>query len=140
MTPRIRRASAILAAAATGLLAFLTAPTAQAAQAASAAPTGTAAADCRYAYCVDIWASNVNVRSCPEVSSRCQPVGFQVSREQVGAYCQALGGYVRDGQYENRYWVHILTGRGSGWVSAVYVRGGSNNSGIPGIPGPDSCP
>ncbi|MEV7991495.1 hypothetical protein AB0O67_06140 [Streptomyces sp. NPDC086077] len=51
----------------------------------------------------------------------------------VTAYCQNTGDTVKDGPYENNYWVQVDAGRPRGWISAVYVRGGGNYNPIPGV-------
>ncbi|MDX3453161.1 hypothetical protein PV396_14575 [Streptomyces sp. ME02-8801-2C] len=55
-------------------------------------------------------------------------------RQRAGA-CQKWGDRVSDGSYYNHYWVEIVTPQGwLGWVSAVYVSGGSNDGPVPGVP------
>lgn len=105
-----------------------------------AAPTAAAAPAGTSAYEVYVWATGVNLRQCPQVSQACRPTGVRLGREYVAAYCQAVGGRVVDGPYENDYWVEVAAHGQVGWISAVYVRGGDNNQPVPGIPGPDSCP
>ncbi|MFJ6742719.1 hypothetical protein ACIQOU_27985 [Streptomyces sp. NPDC091279] len=104
------------------------------------ATAATAAPATPSSYQVYVWATDVNLRPCPQVSSACAPNGgARLGRQYVVAYCQALGGRVVDGPYENAYWVEVAVNGQVGWISAVYVRGGDNNQPIPGIPGPDSC-
>ncbi|WP_051836161.1 hypothetical protein [Streptomyces sp. NRRL WC-3742] len=91
------------------------------------------------AYEAYVWASDVNLRPCPQLSDACRPTGVRLGREYVSAYCQALGDRVVDGTYANAYWVEVAAHGQVGWISAVYVRGGDNDRPAPGIPGPDSC-
>ncbi|MFF3735887.1 hypothetical protein [Streptomyces sp. NPDC002566] len=86
---------------------------------------------------VYVWASDVRVRSCQSTS--CSLATDEVlTRVRVQAYCQVgngAAGRVTDGPYTNTYWVQVITpGRTLGWISAVYVSGGSNNSPVPGAP------
>ncbi|MFF7974221.1 hypothetical protein [Streptomyces sp. NPDC007905] len=53
----------------------------------------------------------------------------------VYAYCQRWGDRVADGPSYNHYWAEIVSPQGRlGWVSAVYVGGGSNDGPVPGVP------
>lgn len=82
---------------------------------------------------VHIWAGQVRVREC--ASATC-PLASQerLSNVTVQAYCQRWGDRVTDGPYYNHYWVEIITPQGwLGWVSAVYVSGGSNDGPVPGV-------
>ncbi|MFJ6658873.1 hypothetical protein ACIQNG_21355 [Streptomyces sp. NPDC091377] len=86
---------------------------------------------------VHVWASDVRVRSCQ--SRTCDLATTErLSRVKVKAYCQVdagESGRVTDGRLTNTYWVQIITpGRTLGWISAVYVSGGSNNGPVPGAP------
>ncbi|MET8557560.1 hypothetical protein ABZV64_21755 [Streptomyces sp. NPDC004959] len=106
---------------------------------AAAAPTAPAAPSASSGNEVYVWATGVNLRPCPRLSTACRPTGVRLGREYATVYCQALGDRVVDGPYENTYWVEVAAHGQVGWISAVYVRGGDNNQPIPGVPGPDSC-
>ncbi|MFJ4468063.1 hypothetical protein ACIP2X_11395 [Streptomyces sp. NPDC089424] len=94
----------------------------------AAAPAPQAAATTT----VYVWGTDVNMRSC--ASFDCPPYsGIKVSRMNVTAYCQSTGDTVKDGPYENNYWVAVDAGGPRGWISAVYVRGGGNYEPIPGV-------
>lgn len=94
----------------------------------AAAPAPQAADTTR----VYVWGTDVNMRGCAEFS--CPPYsGIKVSRMYVTAYCQDTGDTVKDGPYENNYWVQVDAGGPRGWISAVYVRGGGNYDPIPGV-------
>ncbi|WP_051836160.1 hypothetical protein [Streptomyces sp. NRRL WC-3742] len=83
---------------------------------------------------VHVWASQVRVRDCLAVTCRLA-TQEQVSNTNVQAFCQRWGGAVTDGPYYNHYWVEIITPQHTlGWISAVYVSGGSNDGPIPGVP------
>ncbi|MER6334464.1 hypothetical protein ABT298_35265 [Streptomyces sp. NPDC001034] len=83
---------------------------------------------------VHIWASQVRVRDCASTSCDLATTE-QVTNATVQAFCQRWGGYVSDGPYYNHYWVEIITPQHHlGWVSAVYVSGGSNDGPVPGVP------
>ncbi|MEV7283446.1 hypothetical protein AB0O01_02555 [Streptomyces sp. NPDC093252] len=86
---------------------------------------------------VHIWANDVRVRSCQSTSCDLATTE-RLTRVTVKAYCQinaGESGRVTDGPYTNTYWVQIITpGRSLGWISAVYVSGGSNNGPVPGAP------
>lgn len=65
---------------------------------------------------------------------RTRHAGVAHQRQRAGA-CQKWGDRVSDGSYYNHYWVEIVTPQGwLGWVSAVYVSGGSNDGPVPGVP------
>ncbi|CAL9315958.1 MULTISPECIES: peptidase M23 [unclassified Streptomyces] len=114
---RLRR-MAVAGAAAAGAAATLV--TAAPAQAAANATT------------VYVWATDVNMRSCNSFS--CPTYGsIKVSRMNVTAFCQNRGDVVRDGAYVNDWWLLVDAGGPKGWISAVYVRGGSNWGPIPGV-------
>ncbi|MFE6867299.1 hypothetical protein ACFVFS_12110 [Kitasatospora sp. NPDC057692] len=83
---------------------------------------------------VHVWASDVRVRQCADTS--CAPATQELlTNVSVRAFCQRWGGNVSDGPYYNHYWVEIVTPNGwLGWVSAVYVSGGSNDGPVPGVP------
>ncbi|MFJ4468061.1 hypothetical protein ACIP2X_11385 [Streptomyces sp. NPDC089424] len=87
---------------------------------------------------VYVWASDVRVRNCQ--STTCDLATTErLTRVRVSAYCQVdngAEGRVTDGPYTNTYWVQVITPRTRtlGWISAVYVSGGSNNSPVPGAP------
>ncbi|MFE9449932.1 hypothetical protein [Streptomyces sp. NPDC006739] len=83
---------------------------------------------------VHIWASQVRVRQC--ASTTCDVATTErLSNVDVYAYCQRWGDRVSDGSYYNHYWVEIVSPQGwLGWVSAVYVSGGSNDGPVPGVP------
>ncbi|WP_105969508.1 hypothetical protein [Streptomyces geranii] len=86
---------------------------------------------------VHVWASDVRVRTCQ--STTCDLATTErLTRVTVQAYCQVNAGErgrVTDGPYTNTYWVQVITpGRTLGWISAVFVSGGSNNSPVPGAP------
>ncbi|MGW1541922.1 hypothetical protein ACWCPM_17110 [Streptomyces sp. NPDC002309] len=116
-TSRARRtAAAVVAACGAGLSLIAAAPAPQAPQTTQ----------------VYVWATGVNMRGCAEFS--CPPYsGIKVGRMYVTAYCQSTGDTVKDGPYENNYWVQVDAGGPRGWISAVYVRGGSNYAPIPGV-------
>ncbi|MEE1927527.1 SH3 domain-containing protein [Streptomyces sp. TRM 70351] len=84
-----------------------------------------------------IWATDVRVRNCQSTSCDLA-TQERLSRVTVKAYCQLDAGErgrVTDGRYTNTYWVQVITpGKRLGWVSAVYVSGGSNNGPVPGVP------
>ena len=105
---------------------------------------------CTRTYRIDVWASQVNVRD---------PVGFHgglwparwgrvvghVGPGRVLAGCQTWTyprlGEVRYGPYKNSWWMWVIVGSGTrsrplyaGYISDVFVRGGSNNRPVPGIP------
>ncbi|MER5216674.1 hypothetical protein ABT063_40625 [Streptomyces sp. NPDC002838] len=86
---------------------------------------------------VYVWASDVRVRTCQSTSCDLATTE-RLTRVRVQAYCQLDAGErgrVTDGPYTNTYWVQIITPRRTlGWISAVYVSGGSNNSPVPGAP------
>ncbi|MFF3334066.1 hypothetical protein ACFYWX_31695 [Streptomyces sp. NPDC002888] len=86
---------------------------------------------------VYVYASDVRVRTCQSTSCDLATTE-RLTRVRVQAYCQMDGGAqgrVTDGPYTNTYWVQIITpGRTLGWISAVFVSGGSNNSPVPGAP------
>ena len=89
---------------------------------------------------VYVWATNVNVRVCPETSSACPPIsGAQIGRRWVTAFCQTTGSEVVDGPYRNNWWVQVNAGGPIGWISAVYVRGGNNDEPIPSVPLESFC-
>ncbi|MFE6867302.1 hypothetical protein ACFVFS_12125 [Kitasatospora sp. NPDC057692] len=121
-----RRLAACAPAAALAAGALLAAP-------AAAAPASTSS------YEVYVWATDVNLRPCPQLSDACRPTGVRLGHEYVATYCQALGDRAVDGPYANAYWVEVAARGQVGWISAVYVRGGDNDQPVPGIPGPDSC-
>ncbi|MFE9370552.1 hypothetical protein ACFYM2_12370 [Streptomyces sp. NPDC006711] len=83
---------------------------------------------------VHIWASQVRVRECSNTS--CGLASQErLTNVNVQAFCQRWDGRVADGPYYNHYWVEIVTPGGwLGWVSAVYVSGGSNDGPVPGVP------
>ncbi|MFF8401596.1 hypothetical protein ACF1AB_05170 [Streptomyces sp. NPDC014846] len=83
---------------------------------------------------VHIWGSQVRVRQC--ASTTCGLASSErLTNVSVYAYCQRWGDRVTDGPYYNHYWVEIVTPQGwLGWVSAVYVSGGSNDGPVPGVP------
>ncbi|WP_018565738.1 hypothetical protein [Streptomyces sp. PsTaAH-124] len=112
------------------------APTAPSVPSVPSAPSAPSAASGNDVY---VWATGVNLRPCPRVSTTCRPTGVRLGREYAAAYCQAVGDRVVDGPYENTYWVQVAAHGQVGWISAVYVRGGDNNQPVPGVPGPDSC-
>ncbi|MFG2310830.1 hypothetical protein ACGFS9_19460 [Streptomyces sp. NPDC048566] len=115
----------------TAVLGLLSAP-AQAATAAS--PVRTAPAQAASATSpVHIWASQVRVRQCASITC---PLATQerLTNVTVQAFCQRWGDRVSDGAYYNHYWVEIITPQHwLGWVSAVYVSGGSNDGPVPGV-------
>lgn len=116
-TTRLRR-MAVAGAAAVGAVASLV----------GAAPAQAAA----NATTVYVWATDVNMRSCNLFS--CPTYGsVKVSRMNVTAFCQQRGDVVRDGAYVNDWWLLVDAGGPKGWISAVYVRGGSNWGEIPGV-------
>ncbi|MBN0048409.1 hypothetical protein JS756_30765 [Streptomyces actuosus] len=82
---------------------------------------------------VHIWASQVRVRQC--ASTTCGLASQEgLTNVTVQAFCQRWGDRVADGPYYNHYWVEIITPQGwLGWVSAVYVSGGSNDGPVPGV-------
>ncbi|WP_149180012.1 peptidase M23 [Streptomyces sp. TRM49041] len=81
---------------------------------------------------VYVWATDVNMRAC--ASFQCPPYDrVKVSTMNVTAFCQNQGDTVRDGAYVNDWWLLVDAGGPKGWISAVYVRGGSNMSPIPGV-------
>lgn len=86
---------------------------------------------------VYVWASDVRVRTCQSTSCDLATTE-RLTRVTVQAYCQVDAGErgrVTDGPYTNTYWVQVITpGRTLGWISAVFVSGGSNNSPVPGAP------
>lgn len=86
---------------------------------------------------VYVWASDVRVRTCQSTSCDLATTE-RLTRVRVQAYCQMDGGAdgrVTDGPYTNTYWVQVITpGRTLGWISAVFVSGGSNNAPVPGAP------
>ncbi|WP_175409517.1 hypothetical protein [Streptomyces sp. TRM64462] len=86
---------------------------------------------------VHVWASDVRVRNCQSTSCELATTE-RLTNVRVKAYCQIDAGErgrVTDGPYTNTYWVQIITpGRRLGWISAVYVSGGSNNGPVPGAP------
>jgi hypothetical protein len=114
---RLRRAAVAVTAASGALLSIAgTAP-------AEAAPQTTRAY---------VWATDVNMRSCPSFS--CPPYGrVKVSTMYVDAYCQNRGDLVQSSGYRNDWWVQVDAGGPRGWISAVFVRGGSDMSPIPGV-------
>ncbi|MFE7466326.1 hypothetical protein ACFU6R_19765 [Streptomyces sp. NPDC057499] len=81
---------------------------------------------------VHIWASQVRVRECPSTS--CGLASQELlTNVTVQAFCQRWNDRVADGPYYNHYWVEIITPQHwLGWVSAVYVSGGSNDGPVPG--------
>jgi hypothetical protein len=83
---------------------------------------------------VHVWASQVRVRQC--ASTSCDlATSERLTNVTVQAYCQRWGDRVADGPYYNHYWVEIISPQGwLGWVSAVYVSGGSNDGPVPGVP------
>ncbi|MEW2304685.1 hypothetical protein AB0958_32800 [Streptomyces sp. NPDC006655] len=83
---------------------------------------------------VHIWAGQVHVRQC--ASTTCDLATSELlTNVNVQAYCQRWGDNVSDGAYHNHYWVEIVSPQGwLGWVSAVYVSGGSNDGPVPGVP------
>ncbi|MFJ2812762.1 hypothetical protein ACIQOU_27955 [Streptomyces sp. NPDC091279] len=83
---------------------------------------------------VHIWASQVRVREC--ASTTCGlATSERLTNVTVQAFCQRWEEKVTDGSYYNHYWVEIITPGGwLGWVSAVYVSGGSNDGPIPNVP------
>ncbi|WP_330291058.1 hypothetical protein [Streptomyces sp. NBC_00576] len=86
---------------------------------------------------VYVWASDVRVRTCQSTSCDLATTE-RLTRVTVKAYCQVDNGErgrVTDGPYTNTYWVQVITPqRTLGWISAVFVGGGSNNSPVPGAP------
>lgn len=86
---------------------------------------------------VYVWASDVRVRTCQSTSCDLATTE-RLTRVQVQAYCQmdnGEAGRVTDGPYTNTYWVQVITPRRTlGWISAVFVSGGSNNGPVPGAP------
>ncbi|MFJ9817355.1 hypothetical protein ACIRU3_19175 [Streptomyces sp. NPDC101151] len=82
---------------------------------------------------VHIWAGQVRVRQC--ASTSCDlATSERLTNVDVYAYCQRWGDRVTDGPYYNHYWVEIVSPQGwLGWVSAVYVSGGSNDGPVPGV-------
>lgn len=79
-----------------------------------------------------VWATGVNVRACPAVSTDCPPIrGAQIGQRLVTAYCQSQGTEVVDGPYRNNWWVKVNAGGPIGWISVVYVRGGGNDQPVP---------
>ncbi|MFH8224376.1 hypothetical protein ACH4C2_35200 [Streptomyces sp. NPDC018057] len=84
---------------------------------------------------VHIWASQVRVRECASSTSCGLATQERLTNVTVQAYCQRWGDRVSDGSYYNHYWVEIITPGGwLGWVSAVYVSGGSNDGPVPNVP------
>ncbi|MFF8401597.1 hypothetical protein ACF1AB_05165 [Streptomyces sp. NPDC014846] len=89
---------------------------------------------------VYVWATGVNVRACPQVSSACPPISHaQIGKRWVTAFCQRTGSEVTDGPYRNDWWVQVDAGGPIGWISAVYVRGGANDEPVPGLPTDSDC-
>ncbi|MYR58093.1 hypothetical protein GTY54_18270 [Streptomyces sp. SID625] len=84
---------------------------------------------------VHIWASQVRVRECASSTSCGLATQERLTNVTVQAFCQRWGDRVSDGSYYNHYWVEIVTPGGwLGWVSAVYVSGGSNDGPVPNVP------
>ncbi|WP_432168972.1 hypothetical protein [Streptomyces sp. 1222.5] len=101
-----------------------------------AAPAQAATSDTS----VYVWATGVNVRACPQVSSACPPISHaQIGKRWVTAFCQRTGSEVTDGPYRNNWWVQADAGGPIGWISAVYVRGGGNDEPVPGLPTDSDC-
>ncbi|MET9147753.1 hypothetical protein [Streptomyces sp. NPDC004042] len=83
---------------------------------------------------VHIWASQVRVRECASTSCGLA-TQERLTNVTVQAFCQRWADRVSDGSYYNHYWVEIVTPGGwLGWVSAVYVSGGSNDGPVPNVP------
>ncbi|WP_158679302.1 MULTISPECIES: hypothetical protein [unclassified Streptomyces] len=83
---------------------------------------------------VHIWASQVRVRECQSTSCDLA-TQERLTNVTVQAFCQRWNERVSDGPYYNHYWVEIITpGHRLGWVSAVYVSGGSNDGPVPNVP------
>ncbi|WP_432027798.1 hypothetical protein [Streptomyces sp. 1222.5] len=72
-----------------------------------AAPAQAATSDTS----VYVWATGVNVRACPQVSSACPPISHaQIGKRWVTAFCQRTGSEVTDGPYRNNWWVQADAG------------------------------
>lgn len=81
-----------------------------------------------------IWASSVRVHTGPSSSNTA--IG-ECGPSWVHAYCQLQGGEVVYGAYRNDWWIYADTQLGSftnGYISDVFVSGGSNDAPVPGIP------
>jgi hypothetical protein len=135
--PRLSSA-ALASALAASVLVVVPAGVAQAAAPADDAPVASAApaTSCgnygtMNAY---VWASGVRVRTHPSLSAtaigECGPSWVHVD-------CQTPGDEVVDGSYRNNWWVFAESHVGNfynGYISAVFIAGGSNDAPLPGIP------
>ncbi|MFI9152563.1 hypothetical protein [Streptomyces sp. NPDC053367] len=81
---------------------------------------------------VYVWATDVNIRSCPHLSCAVYS-GMAISWRTVDAHCQRQGDPVTDGPYANNWWVQVDAGGPRGWISAVYISTGDNWQPIPGV-------
>lgn len=78
-----------------------------------------------------VWADGVNVRNCPWLSCN---VGAKINHGYYWFVCQKKAGTVHYLGYANNWWALVDLGFYRGWVSDIFLSGGSNWSRVPGIP------
>jgi hypothetical protein len=78
-----------------------------------------------------VWADSVNVRNCPWLSCS---VGAKINNGNYWFVCQKKAGTVYYLSYANNWWALVDLGYYRGWVSDIFLSGGSNWSRVPGIP------
>jgi len=78
-----------------------------------------------------VWADHVNVRNCPWLSCN---AGAVVNHGYYWFVCQKKAGAAYYLGYANNWWALADLGWYRGWVSDIFLSGGSNWSRAPGIP------
>jgi hypothetical protein len=78
-----------------------------------------------------VWANDVNVRNCAWLSCN---VGAVINHGYYWFVCQKKAGTVYYLSYANDWWAEVDLGWYRGWVSDIFLSGGSNWSRVPGIP------
>jgi hypothetical protein len=78
-----------------------------------------------------VWADGVNVRNCPWLACN---VGTKINHGYYWFACQKKAGTVYYLGYANNWWALVDLGFYRGWVSDIFLSGGSNWSRVPGIP------